>query len=91
MEWRLVHSDPPEDGQKVYYFGPNIGLWVGTYAYTPDRKVEEFSLCPHVFKSEGGVCDACDAPQWAEFNPEREAKGWRPLMPQEYWSPDLSY
>ena len=99
MEWNNSHNNPPEVGQKVYYFGPNIGLWIGHYSYHEGRKIESYyydennspvvdktiDVCPHVFTNHhnGGVCDACDAPFWLPYN-EEKAKGWCPIIPEQY-------
>lgn len=97
MEWFNSHKNPPEVGQKVYYFGPNIGIGIGHYSYE-ERKVKthgydesnekfygkEMELCPHVFyNSQWGVVDACDAPFWYPYDRER-AEGWCPIIPEEY-------
>lgn len=98
--WRSSHNDPPAAGQRVYYFGENIGLWVGVYSYEEgefypysydenDNKVydkEPIKLCPHVFRCDDGFgnVDACDAPYWQPYDAERESKGYRPLPPREY-------
>lgn len=29
MEWNNSHKNPPQSGEKVYYFGPNIGIGIG--------------------------------------------------------------
>lgn len=97
MTYRSSHKDPPQEGQKVYYFGENIGLWVGTYHYQPrkiefgkvegyEKYLEPIELCPHVFYCDDGWgnVDACDAPYWLPYDAERESKGWRPLPPKEY-------
>lgn len=89
MKWNNSHTNPPKVGQIVYYFGPNIGLWVGTYKYE-EQKVKhmgkDVSLCPHLFfpLDNIGVCDACDAPYWLEYDEEREKQGWRPIIPENY-------
>jgi len=98
MEWNNSHKNPPKEGQKVYYFGPNIGLWIGYYSYHNDRKIETYSynennspvtekvidVCPHVFTNvNNGVCDACDAPFWLPYDDEK-AKSWCPIIPKEY-------
>jgi hypothetical protein len=93
-DWRNSHTDPPKEGQRVYYFGENIGLWTGTYKYeergVPGKKkngVEVYiGLCPHAFYRDDGFgnVDACDAPYWQPYDAEREYKGWRPLPPREY-------
>jgi len=89
VNWRNSHTDPPTSGQKVYYFGQNIGLWVGTYEHEPRTiklDCDKFDLCPHIFYCDDGWgnVDACDAPYWQPYDAERESKGWRPLPPREY-------
>jgi|688.fasta_scaffold1063316_1 hypothetical protein len=99
MEWFNSHKNPPEVGQKIYYFGPHIGIGIGHYSYQEDRgffpyhydenglKVNEekkIDLCPHIFTNEKfGVVDACDAPFWLPYDEER-AKSWCPIIPEEY-------
>ena len=99
MEWNNSHKNPPSEGQKVYYFGPNIGIGIGYYSYHKDRKIEtyyynennekivdkEIEICQHVFtnQSKPWTCDACDAPFWLPYDEER-AKGWCPIVPKEY-------
>lgn len=89
MNWNNSHKNPPKNGQEVYYFGPNIGIGIGTYRYEErtlhlektDHKVE---LCPHIFTNNNwGVVDACDAPYWLPYDSER-AKSWCPIIPKEY-------
>jgi hypothetical protein len=83
MEWNDSHKNPPEVGQKIYYFGPNIGIGIGHYTYE-DRKFDNIELCPHVFTNTGwGVVDACDAPFWYPYDEER-SKSWCPIIPEEY-------
>jgi len=99
MEWFNSHKNPPSEGQKVYYFGPNIGIGIGYYSYHPDRKMETYyynennekavdktiEICQHVFtnQSKPWTCDACDAPFWLPYDEER-AKSWCPIIPEEY-------
>ena len=99
MEWNNSHKNPPEIGQKVYYFGPNIGLWIGNYSFIEERSFNPYcydennikiyekkavTLCPHIFTNVTfGVCDACDAPYWFPYDEER-AKSWCPIIPKEY-------
>jgi len=98
MEWNNSHNNPPEVGQKVYYFGPNIGIGIGHYSYHPDRKIEtyhynennekivdkEIEVCPHVFTNvRFGVVDACDAPFWYHYD-EEDAECWSPIIPEQY-------
>lgn len=87
-EWREVHSDPPEQGQKIWYFGPNIGLHIGHYEYRengikrPDGT--EIPLCPHLIKNvRFGLVDGCDAPHWIPYDAEM-AEHWVPLPPRQY-------
>jgi hypothetical protein len=87
MEWNNSHKNPPENNQKVYYFGPNIGIGIGHYNYKEGRVLHlnrEIELCPHVFTNVNwGVVDACDAPFWLPYDEER-AKSWCPIIPEEY-------
>jgi hypothetical protein len=88
MKWNSSHNEPPEVGQKVYYFGENIGIGIGFYTYEertlyPESK-NPIQLCPHVFTNVGfGVVDACDAPFWLPYDEER-AKCWSPIIPEQY-------
>lgn len=91
MKWNNSHKNPPKSGDTVYYFGPNIGLWVGKYEYKPNfvthqRTGKPIELCPHLFTpiNNWGIVDACDAPWWAPYDPENESKGWRPIIPENY-------
>lgn len=89
-KWRNSHTDPPTPGQKVYYFGENIGLWVGVYSYEEGPEDFPYELCPHVFSCDDGWgnVDACDAPYWQPYDAKRESKGYRPLPPREYLNYD---
>jgi hypothetical protein len=49
----------PRDGQKVWFYGEPIGVWCGTYHFTPDD-----SFSHHHLHSNGGFCDRMDAPWW---------------------------
>ena len=98
MEWNNSHKHPPEVGQKVYYFGPNIGIGIGHYSYEEGRSFDPYycdeggkvyedksiELCPHIFENVSfGVVDACDAPYWLPYDEER-AKSWCPIIPEKY-------
>jgi hypothetical protein len=98
MEWNSSHNNPPAVGQKVYYFGPNIGIGIGHYSYEErtmipytynDKNEKEYTdkaikLCPHVFTNVSfGVVDACDAPLWLPYDEDR-AKSWCPIIPEQY-------
>lgn len=88
MEWNNSHKNPPEVGQKIYYFGPNIGIGIGHYSYKehtlyPDSE-DPIQLCPHLFENvHWGLVDACDAPFWLPYDEER-AKSWCPIIPKKY-------
>lgn len=98
MEWNNSHKRPPYVGQKVYYFGENIGIGIGYYSYEErtmipytynDKNEKEYAdkeikLCPHIFTNVSwGVVDACDAPYWLPYDEER-AKSWCPIIPEQY-------
>ena len=83
MEWNNSHKNPPKDGEKIYYFGPHIGIGIGHYKYE-ERNMSGMELCPHTFKNvDFGFVDACDAPYWLPYDEER-AKSWCPIIPKEY-------
>lgn len=88
MKWNNSHKNPPEQNQKVYYFGKNIGLWVGHYKYEEQsikhKDGSETVLCPHIFFGGGGYVDACDAPYWMPYDEKRESDGWRPIVPEVF-------
>lgn len=67
-EWIDAMQTLPTHGQEVWYYGPMIGVWKGTYQFHPD---DPFS--PHLFFcGEGlGVCDRMDAPFWMPASDER--------------------
>lgn len=99
MKWNDSHKSPPEIGQKVYYFGPNIGIGIGHYSYVENRVIHPYyydennvkiheekviELCPHIFTNvDFGVVDACDAPFWLPYE-EEKAKSWCPIIPEKY-------
>ena len=88
MEWNNSHKNPPTEGQKVYYFGPNIGIGIGHYCYREEtlypHSKKPIELCPHIFENVSfGVVDACDAPYWLPYDEER-AKSWCPIIPEKY-------
>lgn len=91
MQWLDSHKKPPDpEGQKVYYFGRHIGLWVGYYKFQLNGIHKDngdyVELCPHLFRplDGGGLVDACDAPYWMPYDESREASGWRPIVPKQY-------
>lgn len=88
-DWNDSHKNPPADGQKVYYFGENIGIGIGHYSYDEDQHImmqdgRRVNLCPHLFRNvDWGLVDACDAPFWLPYDEER-AKSWCPIIPRAY-------
>lgn len=83
MEWNNSHKNPPAEGQKVYYFGENIGIGIGHYRYK-ENSVHGIELCPHLFQNvDWGLVDACDAPYWLPYD-EKRAKSWCPIIPEKY-------
>ena len=88
MEWNNSHKNPPKNGEKIYYFGPHIGIGIGYYKYEERTIFQDtknpIELCPHTFKNvDFGFVDACDAPFWLSYDEER-AKSWCPIIPKEY-------
>ena len=88
MEWNNSHKNPPQQGQKVYYFGENIGIGIGHYYYDEDQHIDtkngRIELCPHLFKNvDWGLVDACDAPFWYPYD-EKRAQSWCPIIPEQY-------
>ena len=43
MEWNNSHKNPPRVGQKVYYFGSNIGIGIGHYSFVEKRSFKPYS------------------------------------------------
>ena len=66
--WIDAMTKLPQHGQKVWYYGPQIGVWRGRYEYHADAMAS-----PHLFLCEEspGVCDRMDAPCWMPATDER--------------------
>lgn len=66
--WNHAMEKLPEHGQKVWYYGPLIGVWSGHYEFQPDDPVS-----PHLFfcGSQPGVVDRMDAPYWMPISDEK--------------------
>jgi hypothetical protein len=62
--WVSFFDRLPVAGQTIYYYGPDIGVWRGTYAYAPDDPVSHHMI--HCGESPG-VVDRMDAPWWQPF------------------------
>ena len=84
FKWYHAKDVLPRDGQQVYYFGPNIGLWVGHYKYAPNDPYSH-----HLFVSNFGTVDRMDAPYWRPFNKKHHRLGFIPLPPAMFLSEDL--
>lgn len=85
LEWHHAQDSLPRDGQEVYYFGPDIGIWVGRYKYAPNDRFSH-----HLFVSNFGVVDRMDAPYWRPFNKKHHRLGFIPLPPKEFLSKELN-
>jgi len=100
MEWNNSHKNPPAVGQKIYYFGPNIGIGIGHYSFIEKRSFnpyyydengvkvyeeKEINLCPHVFTNQAKPW-TCDACDAPFWLPydEERAKSWCPIIPEKY-------
>lgn len=61
MEWISFFEKQPKDGQKIWYYGPMIGVWAGKYMYFPND-----SYSPHIIlcRESPGIVDRMDAPWW---------------------------
>ena len=82
MEWiSFFGPRRPINGQKVYYFGPDIGVWRGRYEIHWDDVVS-----PHILICEEspGIVDRMDAPWWMPY--EGQSKPVRPTTdyPKDY-------
>ncbi len=67
-EWISCMQTLPQHGEKVWYYGPDIGVWHGRYERHPDDPVS-----PHLFFCEqgAGVVDRMDAPWWMPYSETR--------------------
>jgi hypothetical protein len=71
QEWISFFKEQPEDGQKIYYYGDMIGVWSGTYRYSPD------DIYSHhlIYNDSGaGFVDRMDAPWWMPFSDQKPEK-----------------
>jgi len=66
--WISAMDRLPQHGQKVWYYGPHLGVWRGRYEYHAEAMAS-----PHLFLCEEspGVCDRMDAPWWMPVTGER--------------------
>ncbi len=82
MEWiSFFGPRRPINGQKVYYFGPCIGVWQGRYEIHRSDPVSEHIL---ICEESPGVVDRMDAPWWMPY--EGQPKPDRPVTdyPKDY-------
>lgn len=83
MEWiSFFGPRRPINGQKVYYFGPHIGVWQGRYEIHHDDLVSPHILvCEETF----GFVDRNDAPWWMPYGGQP-----KPLRPTTDYPKDYS-
>jgi hypothetical protein len=77
VNWISFFDRQPEDGQKIWYYGKYIGVWVGIYHYSPNDPVS-----PHIIVCDEapGVVDRMDAPWWMSYRPNKPATDY----PEDY-------
>lgn len=78
MEWLSYFGyRRPINGQKIFYYGPSIGVWRGKYRYSPndpycehlmvcgerDKETDE-ALAPYGLDKMEMTVDRMDAPWW---------------------------
>ena len=85
MIWVKCKERLPINGQKVWYYGPNIGVWQGNYEIDKTESGQEmrekFGIPVDLFIcGEGlGVVDSDDAPYWMPYEDGSE----RPVPPYD--------
>lgn len=80
MDWISFFEKQPEHGQKIYYYGQYIGVWLGHYEYHIDD-----SFSPHIIICDEcpGVVDRMDAPWWMPYYGQP-----KPEKPKSYYPID---
>ena len=80
MEWISFHGPRrPINGQSIYYYGHNIGVWRGKYNLDWNDPVSPHRM---VCSETLGVVDRMDAPWWMpDDGQERPEKPSRPVPP----------
>ena len=82
--WISFFDKLPEDGQKIWYYGEWIGVWLGEYSYTPnDPYSPHIIYCSTVY----GFVDRMDAPWYMVYEENDE----RPQRPQNPYPPDYPH
>ena len=81
MDWISFFERQPEDGDKIWYYGPYIGVWRGEYHYVPNDPISHHNI--HSTEC-AGFCDRMDAPWWM---PD-DGKTKRPSIPEKAYPED---
>jgi len=81
MEWISFFERQPEDGDKIWYYGPYIGVWRGEYHYVPNDPISHHNI--HSTEC-AGFCDRMDAPWWMPDDGKME----RPAKPKSDYPKD---
>ena len=80
LAWISFFQRQPRDGQKIWYYGKHIGVWLGIYHYSPNDPVSHhIILCDEA----PGFVDRMDAPYWQPY--ERKQ---RPAKPEKDYPED---
>jgi len=61
--WHSVKEQKPQEGQKVYYFSKNIGMFRGEF-----HIIESSYANPNKFSSNHGVVDSDDVSHWMPYD-----------------------
>ena len=82
MEWiSFFGPRRPVNGQKVYYFGPHIGVWQGRYEIHRDDPVSEHII---ICEESPGIVDRMDAPYWMPYEGQPKPKRPTADYPDDY-------
>jgi hypothetical protein len=73
-KWIATNYYLPEEGQKIYYFSPQVGIFRGEFHVIPSSFAN-----PNKFSSNHGVLDADDVPYWMPY--DHGLKDMIPLPP----------
>lgn len=84
MEWISFFEKQPVDGQSIYYYGHNIGVWQGKYNLDWNDPVSPHRMiCSEAL----GVVDRMDAPWWMP----NDRMMSRPQKPTTPYPPDYPH
>lgn len=95
LSWINVKTQLPTDKQRVWYFSPILGLWRGTYSYSPsthsvwydENNVRHEKPIPAKLKAlispHVFSCDGgcCDTDEVTHWMPDEHKECWAPLPP----------